>query len=79
MVEALLQQGADVCAQDSQGHTAIHRAVLLGHDGVVEVLLTGMEQKRSAAPTHPLRHKPTGELAAAALEKALDGKSLNDD
>ena len=43
MVEALLERNADVFAQDCEKQLPIHRAVLLGHDDVVEALVKAME------------------------------------
>ena len=68
-------QPANVLAQDEDGKMPIHRAILLGHADVVEALLCAMEFSSTCKSRWPLN----GDLAAAALEKPLRGKSLPKD
>ena len=48
MIDALVQQGADLLAQDDQGNTAAHHAAAEGHLWVLHYLLTAEQDQHAA-------------------------------
>jgi hypothetical protein len=71
MVQGLLDHGANVFAQDVDGHFAIYRAVLLCHVEVVELLLNKMSAQSSKREFGEADVPALAELAAAVLEEPL--------
>ena len=65
VAELLLQRGAEVNLQNSDGWTALMQAAINGHERVVELLL----QRGADANTHS-RVVPTGRGSRATLAKA---------